>query len=152
MDGQVRDLQQGLSRAPQLGGVLSLLLINHSAGDDEVAVEPSVPQATSIGGDVALVNTAIGCLGDGVQPEAGAISMRSDDFEASVFGLEVLPHIKGDNCCKIPGEEVLLARLQLPVVYLFQLDETVLGKVLAEPLDCVVGRDCMVDEGNERIC
>ena len=75
--------------------------------------------------------------------------MRSDDLEAGVFGLELFPHGKGDNSCEISGEEVFLSRLQLPVVDLSQLGEAVLGEVLGEPLDRMIGRDCVVDEGDK---
>ena len=62
VDGQVGYLQQGLCRTPQLRSVLSLLLVHHPAGENEVAVEPGVPQTTPVSGDVTLVNAAIGCL------------------------------------------------------------------------------------------
>lgn len=75
--------------------------------------------------------------------------MRSDDLEAGVFRLELFPHGKGDNSCEISSEEVFLSRLQLPVVDLSQLGEAVLGEVLGEPLDRMIGRDCVVDEGDE---
>jgi hypothetical protein len=77
--------------------------------------------------------------------------MRSDDFEAGVFGLELFPHGKGDYRCEISGEEVFLARLQFPVIDLSELGEAVLGEVLGEPLDRVVGRDGVVDEGDEGV-
>ena len=77
--------------------------------------------------------------------------MRSDDFEAGVFRLELCPHGKGDNRCEIPGEEVFLARLQFPVIDLSELGEAVRGEVLGEPLDRVVGRDSVVDEGEEGV-
>jgi hypothetical protein len=62
MDGQVGNFEQGLSRAPQLGSVFSLILINHPACEDEVAIEPGVPQAAAVSGHVALVYAAIGSL------------------------------------------------------------------------------------------
>ena len=48
VNGEVGDLEQRLRRPPQLRSILASVLKDHSAGEDEVAVEPGMPQASSI--------------------------------------------------------------------------------------------------------
>lgn len=77
--------------------------------------------------------------------------MGSDDLKPGIFRFESLSDGKGNDRCEISGEEVFLSCLQLPVLNFLQLGETMVLEVTGEPLDCVIGGDCVVDEGDERL-
>lgn len=77
--------------------------------------------------------------------------MGSDDLKPGIVGGESLSDGKGNNRCEIPGEEVLLSCLELPVFDLLELGEAMILEMTGEPLDCVIGRDCLVDEGDEGV-
>ena len=48
VNGEVGDLEQRLRRPPQLRSILASVLKDNSPGENEVAVEPSMPQTSSI--------------------------------------------------------------------------------------------------------
>jgi hypothetical protein len=77
--------------------------------------------------------------------------MRADDLKPCILWCECFSYGKGDNGGEISGEEVLLSCLQLPVLDLLELSEAVVLEVAGEPFDCVIGGDCVVDEGEEGV-
>lgn len=75
--------------------------------------------------------------------------MGSDDLEAGIGRWEALSNWEGNDGCEIPGEVVLFAGFEFPVLYLFQLLETMLRQVLREPFNGMIGWDCVVNEWEE---
>lgn len=72
--------------------------------------------------------------------------MRADDLKPRIFRSKLLSNRKGDDCCKVTSEVIFLSSFQFPVLDLFQLLVTMLGEMLGEPLNGMIGGDCMVDE------
>lgn len=72
--------------------------------------------------------------------------MGPDDLEAGVLGVESTSYCKGDNGGVISGEEVLLPRCEGPVIDLMKFCEAFGGELVSAPVDCVVGRDGVVDK------
>jgi len=75
-----------------------------------------MPQSPSIQRNAALVDPFVGEFRNGIDFEAGAVSMRANDLEPCVIGVELLTNIESDDGGIVPGEEVLVAGFQGPVV------------------------------------
>lgn len=72
-------------------------LAEDPAGDDEVAVEPGVPEAASVGLDVAQVVVLRGVLALRREAQTGRVRVRADYLEVGLLRVEVLAHRERDQ-------------------------------------------------------
>lgn len=78
--------------------------------------------------------------------------MRADDLKPCILRSELLSDRKRNDCGKVPCKVVLMSCLQFPILDLLQLLVAVLIEVLGEPLNGMIGGDCMVDKLQKAMC
>ena len=105
-----------------------------------------MPEAASVQGDAALVDPFVGEFGYRIDFEARAVSVGAYDLEARAVGVELLADVERYNGGVVPGEEVLVAWLEGPVVDFAELSVAFLEELLPAPVYRVVGGHWVVYE------
>eukprot|EP00754_Rhynchopus_humris_P037968 Rhum_TRINITY_DN20671_c0_g1::Rhum_TRINITY_DN20671_c0_g1_i1::g.171558::m.171558 len=152
VDGKVGDAQDGPRHLDQLRLQAVGRLVHNLARDGNVAVEPRVPEASSVRlhADVLVATALLQRLR--LQHKAGAVRVRAHDLEAaaSVRLREVSANHKGDERALVPRGEVASVGLELagPLVVFHQLLEAQRLQLVSTRLHAVEGRRRRVHETN----
>lgn len=111
VNSQRGDSQQWLVDLDQLLHDAVTLTDQHAASKTQITVEPRVPYATAVGLDADLQVADVALPGDGLDSQAGRISVSADNGDG-VAGTPLAADSKGEDGRAVAGEVVLAARAQ----------------------------------------
>lgn len=77
--------------------------------------------------------------------------MGPNGFESCGAWIKIFSDCKSNKSSIVSGEKVFVSRGKFPVVNFMKLCEAASGEFFSTPLDCVVGRDRIVDKLEERL-
>lgn len=151
MDGKIRDLKKWLFRLPEFRSIFLSILVNDSAWQNQISIEPSMPQSSSIGWYMKLFGGfELGFWYRG-QSQTWTVSMGTYDLESGIGRIKSFSDVESHQSGIVSCEEILWTFLQLPVLCFTQLLVAFLSKFVSAPVDHVERRTGWIDEIKESL-
>ena len=151
MDGQVRNLEEGVLGVPQLTLENSAIADQNAASKGQISIEPGMPEATSVGLNRNLLESKfVVHFCDWGQFEDWRVGMAANDLEHfDSLGGNFASKSEGHDGGVVPSEKVALSSFQSPRVYLSDLSESIFGKLVSTEVYCMEMCHTLIDRLNE---